>query len=192
MKLNRNTIIFYIALVVITTLIKVICAPRLEFSGTTGIIALALFAGLVDMEKKQAFLLPLIALFVSNLIIDVLFRLNMFPFAGFYKWQFIEYALLGFALTGMGMLLNKLKTTGAILGIITGPTVFFIISNFIVWLASRNALGYSNDFKGLMNCYAAGLPFYRNSLLSTAILLPVFIASYQWLVKGRLAFFMAK
>jgi len=192
MKLNKKTIIFYIALIVITTLIKILCAPRLEFSGTTGIMAVALFAGFAGSEKKQAFLLPLITLLVSNLIIEVLFRLNMFPFAGFYKWQFIEYALLGFALTAIGMAFKKMQTAGVFISAFVGATLFFIISNFIVWYGSSQIMGYSNDFKGLMNCYTAGLPFYRNSVLSTAILLPVFILSYQWYVKGRLVLSFAK
>jgi len=185
MKLNQKQIIFYTVLIAITTIIKVVCAPRIEFSGTTGIIAIALFAGFAGLEKKQAFLLPLMALLVSNLVLEVLFRLNMFPFAGFYKWQFIEYALLGFALTGLGMLFSKFNTSGIVLSIITGPTVFFLISNFIVWYGSRQTMGYSNNFKGLMDCYAAGLPFYRNSVLSTAILLPVFVAANQWFVKQK-------
>ena len=187
MKLSQKQTVFYIALIVIATLIKVLCAPRLEFSGTTGIMAIALFAGYAGLEKKQAFLWPLMALLASNLIIEVLFRLNMFPFAGFYKWQFIEYGILGFALTALGIVFKKLKTTGVVLSILSGPTLFFLISNFIVWYASRQTIGYSNNFKGLMDCYAAGLPFYRNSVLSTGILLPSFIAAYQWLVQGKAA-----
>lgn len=192
MKLSKQTAIFCFVLIFSTTLIKIICAPRLEFSGTTGIMAAALFAGFANIDKKQAFLLPLVTLFVSNVIVEILFRLNMFPFAGFYKWQFVEYALLGFALTAIGMVFRKLKTAGVVISAFVGPTVFFIISNFIVWYASRGSMGYTNDFRGVLNCYIAGLPFYRNSVSSTLILLPVFIVSYQWLVKGKLVLSLAK
>ncbi len=185
MKLNPKQAIFYAVLIAIATLIKVVCAPRIEFSGTTGIIAIALFAGFAGLQKKQAFLLPLFALIVSNLVLEVLFRLQMFPFAGFYKWQFIEYTLLGFAITAMGMLFSKFKTTGIVLSIISGPTIFFLVSNFIVWYASRQSIGYANNFKGLLDCYAAGVPFYRNSILSTAILLPVFVAANHWVLRER-------
>lgn len=192
MKLSRNTTIFCIVLIVTTTLIKIICAPRFELSGTTGIMAVALFAGFAGLDKKQAFLLPLVTLLISNIIIEILYRLNMFPFAGFYKWQFVEYALLGLVLTAIGLLFRKLKTAGVFISAIVGPTVFFLISNFIVWLASRQTIGYTNDFKGVMDCYAAGLPFYRNSVLSTIVLLPAFILAYQWLVKGKFVLSLAK
>ncbi len=185
MKLNPKQVILYAVLIAIATLIKVVCAPRIEFSGTTGIIAIALFAGFAGLPKKQAFLLPLFALIASNLVLEVLFRLQIFPFAGFYKWQFIEYTLLGFAITALGMLFSKFKTTGIVLSIISGPTIFFLISNFIVWYASRQSIGYANSFKGLLDCYAAGVPFYRNSILSTAILLPVFVAANQWVLRER-------
>jgi len=37
----------------------------------------------------------------------------------------------------------------------------------------------------LLDCYLAGVPFYRNSVLSTAILLPVFVAANQWVLRAR-------
>jgi len=45
-----------------------------------------------------------------------------------------------------------------------GCTLFFLVTNFAVW-----ALGatYPHTPEGLMACYVAALPFYRNSLLGT-------------------------
>jgi hypothetical protein len=53
-------------------------------------------------------------------------------------------------------------------------------------------LGYSNDLSGLMTSYRAGLPFYRNSVISTIIFLPSFVALYHWLMQGRLTLQTAK
>ena len=47
---------------------------------------------------------------------------------------------------------------------LVGAVAFFLISNFGVWLGGGM---YSPTWKGLLDCYAAGLPFFRNSLLST-------------------------
>ena len=49
---------------------------------------------------------------------------------------------------------------------ITGALVFFIISNFGVWLTSSF---YSPNLQGLINCYIMGIPFFTNTLLSTIL-----------------------
>jgi hypothetical protein len=51
-------------------------------------------------------------------------------------------------------------------GTLLGPTSFFIVSNYAVW---AGGWGYTKNLAGLATCYAAGVPFYRNDLLSTAI-----------------------
>ncbi len=53
-------------------------------------------------------------------------------------------------------------------GVVLGPTSFFVVSNYAVWAGSEM---YPRTLGGLAACYAAGIPFYRNDLLSTAIVL---------------------
>ena len=49
---------------------------------------------------------------------------------------------------------------------LAGPSAFFVISNFGVWLAGHL---YPATWEGLAACYVAALPFYRNSLVSTVV-----------------------
>ena len=59
-----------------------------------------------------------------------------------------------------------LKTlTFRILGVVSGTFIFFIVSNFGVWLLG----GYTYNFEGFIACYVAALPFYGNTLVSTLI-----------------------
>ena len=51
-------------------------------------------------------------------------------------------------------------------GVVLGPTSFFIVSNYAVWVGSDM---YPHTMSGVIACYAAALPFYRNDLLSTTI-----------------------
>ena len=46
-------------------------------------------------------------------------------------------------------------------------TGFFILSNGLVWLSGEM---YPHTLAGLLACYTAGLPFYRNDALSTLAL----------------------
>ena len=184
MKLTRQTIIFCFVLVAVTTLVKVICAPQIDLSGFTCVMAVSLFAGLTVKEKKVAFLFPLLTLFISDILLQVLHAVNLFPYAGFYKGQITNYALF-VLMTLIGIALRNYKIPGIVIAAFAGPTVFFLLSNFIVWKTQGAAMGYSNDFSGLMQSYSLGLPFYRNSVASTFIFLPFFIALYHRMLYGK-------
>jgi hypothetical protein len=184
MKITKQTIIFFLILVIISTAVKIICSPQINLSGFTAVIAVSLFAGLTIKDKKLAFLLPLLTLFISDVLLQVFHVLNLFPYEGFYTGQIYNYALF-IILTLIGIGLRNYKTAGIITAALVGPTIFFLLSNFIVWKTQGSLMGYPNNFSGLMQSYTFGLPFYRNSLISTFIFLPAFIALYNRIVYGR-------
>jgi hypothetical protein len=72
------------------------------------------------------------------------------------------------ATMALGWILLKSKTTfwrvGA--GVLLGPTAFWLISNYGAWPGNPS---YPQTLSGLWECYVAGIPFYRNDLISTAI-----------------------
>lgn len=191
MKLSKQTLLFYFILIAVTVIVKVICAPQINLSGISSVFAVALFAGITTKDKANAFLLPLIALFLSDVILQGLHALNVFPYSGLYSGQIINYALF-ILITLIGIAFRNYKTAGIFASAIIAPTVFFLLSNFIVWKTQGAAMGYSNDITGLMQSYTFGLPFYRNSLIATVIFLPSFIAAYHWMVYGRLSLQKAK
>ena len=65
-----------------------------------------------------------------------------------------------------------------IAGVSVGCLIFFIISNFGVWLLGDM---YSKDLEGLAQCYIMGLPFLQNSLIGSLIfsLIIEFIITYN-------------
>lgn len=184
MKPTRQSILFLFILVAISTLVKILCAPQINLSGFTCVIAVSLFAGLTIEDKKMAFLFPLLTLFISDILLQCLYAVNLFPYQGFYNGQIINYILF-IILTLSGIALRKYKTAGIITASFIGPTIFFLLSNFVVWKTQGALMGYSKDFSGLLQSYTFGLPFYRNSLISTIIFLPAFIALYNRIVYGR-------
>lgn len=191
MKLSKQTILFFLALVVVSTLVKVICAPNINLSGFTAVIAVSLFAGLTVRNKKLAFVLPLATLFISDVLLEILHAFNAFPYSGFYSGQIINYILF-IAVTLIGIGLRNYKTAGIVAAAFIGPTVFFLLSNLYVWKMQGNALGYNQDISGLWQSYSFGLPFYRNSLISTFIFLPAFVAAYNLVRYGKLQLIHAK
>lgn len=69
---------------------------------------------------------------------------------------------------------------------ILGPTSFFLVSNYAVWVAASHPGGmYAPTAAGLLTCMAAGLPFYGRDLVSTGLVLtlafgiPVAVRRFQ-------------
>jgi hypothetical protein len=83
-------------------------------------------------------------------------------YMGTWAWYLMAMAL--------GQILLHAKTTfvRVAAGALLGPTSFFVISNYATWLSGW-AFPYPHTLSGLAACFAAGVPFYRNDLASTAI-----------------------
>jgi len=191
MKLSKQTIVFFFILVAVSTLVKVLCAPQINLSGFTAVIAVSLFAGLTIQDKKLAFLFPLLTLFITDVLLQALHAANLFPYSGFYSGQIINYILF-ILLTLIGIVFRNYKTAGIVAAAFIGPTVFFLLSNFAVWKTQAVIMGYNTDISGLWQSYNFGLPFYRNSLISTFIFLPSFMALYNRMTYGRFSLAHAK
>lgn len=71
---------------------------------------------------------------------------------------------------GLGQILLSSKSTivRTAAATLLGPTSFFVVSNYAVWAAGDM---YPKTQAGLVACLAAGVPFYRNDLVSTAVVL---------------------
>ena len=181
MKFNYKLVLFTVLLIVVTVFSKLYFSTRIEWSGFSPIIAIALLAGMIVKDKPASFLLPLLSLFISDVIIEVLFRFKLFPFAGLYGYQLLNYGLL-LITTLVGWMLKGNRVSQIICGAVIAPTFFFILSNLAVWVT---ATFYTKDFNGLKECYVAALPFYLHSLIATFVFLPVFLFSHNYITKSE-------
>lgn len=189
MKISGRLILFTLILVALTTACKYFFGPDLNWSGFSPVIAIALFSGMIMKQKDISFILPLLALLLSDAVIQLLYEQNAFPYAGFYKGQWKNYTILLLTATLIGWLLKAKSYRSLLLGGIIAPTVFFLVSNFNVWLGAE--VTYTRDFNGLMACYAAGLPFYKNALIATVLFLPVILFTYNYLARRKAALIVA-
>lgn len=180
---NKKLIVFTLVLVALTTACKFFFGPDLDWSGFSPVIAIALFSGFIIKQKNLSFILPLAALFVSDIIIHILYTQDLFPYAGFYGGQWKHYLILLVA-TLIGWKLKGRSNASLLAGSVIAPTVFFLMSNFAVWLGTTEAV-YSKDFNGLMTSYAAGLPFYKNALIATLVFLPAILLLYNYMTRKK-------
>ncbi len=59
--------------------------------------------------------------------------------------------------------------------VVASSTLFFIVTNFGVWLQGW----YAPTWAGLMNCYQMGIPFYRTMLIGNIIIVPAAVGVWQ-------------
>jgi len=110
-------------------------------------------------------LAPLAVLIATDYYLTVYAYHYSFRWQGYvttWAWYLMAMAL--------GQILLRSRTTfvRVAAGALLGPTSFFVLSNYAVWVGGGMYL-YPRTLGGLGACYVAALPFYRNDLLSTAI-----------------------
>ena len=163
-KLTVSTsLLIGIALVVLGVTLRLV--PHIPNFAPIG--AIALFGGAI-LSWRIALWLPLVVMFISDVIL------------GFY--QGIEFTWLGFLLVAVfGMLLSRRGFLARIsLGVLGIGIIFFIVSNFGVWLTSGM---YSHTWAGLVQCYYMALPFFRMSFLSDMFYSVVLFGGYEMVTR---------
>lgn len=157
MKWNKSLLLSFGLLVVAAALYRVWPGRNYGFAPQ---VAMALFAGAVVKDKKLAFLLPLLSMFLSDVFYYTLGANNVAAMEGFYEGQAINYLCIA-AVTAFGFLLKKLSALRVAAFSIGGSLLYFLLSNFAVW-AGGGGFNRPKTFDGLLLCYYDGLAFYRD------------------------------
>lgn len=122
--------------------------------------AMALLGGLY-FGRRYALWVPLAALAATDLILN---RQAGYPVL--YWPRAFDYS--AFLLIGALGLWARHRSFGAKLSSVAAtPFLFYLISNFGVWLFGMNLANqfYPKTLAGLVECYAAGLPFLRGTVI---------------------------
>jgi hypothetical protein len=131
--------------------------------------AMALFGG-TYLKKKEAFILPLLSLFLSDLFIgfdSLAMRLSVYG-------SFLITVFIGFWLKSRRSLKNL------VLAALSSSIIFFLTTNFTVWFLGNM---YAKSPAGLVMCYILALPFFKNTIAGDLFYSGVFFGSYE-LVKN--------
>jgi hypothetical protein len=177
MKIDRSIIASFVLLVVIASLYRIMPGRPLGFAPQ---IAMALFSGSIVKDKKFAFLLPILSMLFSDVIYEVLYRMNLSTIAGFYSGQVLNYILFA-AVTVIGFMIKKDKVLQITAGSFAGATFYYIASNLMVWIGgglALNNLPYAKTWDGLVACFTAALPFYQGSLYATVFFSAILFGGY--------------
>lgn len=133
------------------------------------VAAMALFGGAYFSDKRVAFLVPFLALLLSDLLL------------GLHDTMIYVYG--GFALTVIiGFWIRKnLNISRIALAAVGASVLFFIVTNFGAWVTSGL---YPMTTDGLMQAYVAAIPFFQNSLLGNLVFTALLFGGYAALQRN--------
>lgn len=136
--MNRRELLV-LGFVLLAVIVRLIPHPP----NFTPITALALFGATTFNNRFVGTLVPLLAMAISDL------------YLGFYSISIWVYSAF-FLISLLGTFFKEIKMKN----ILVGSLIFFIVTNFGVWLT-----GYPKSIEGLLLCYTMALPFFLNSII---------------------------
>jgi len=153
--------------------------------------SMALFGGAVFVSKYWKYAIPIIALFVSDFILNNTLLRVWYPdheglvvFSNYMLWSYASFICA----VMIGHFFIKEITVSRVLGgAVAFTAIFFIISNFGVWMSTPI---YPKNAAGLMACYGAAIPFVKSSLAGNLFYSILLFGGYSliaksWLVEQR-------
>jgi uncharacterized protein DUF6580 len=130
----------------------------------------------IYFPKKYKFTVPLAALLISDIVLDIYYGAPLFDPLIFCRYfAFALVGLLGLAISRRASLETILPAS------LAGSTLFYGITNAFSWLTDP---GYLKNFSGLIQALTVGLPqygstptwmFFRNSLVSDLLFTLLFV-----------------
>ena len=138
---------------VVFTMIVAAAMMRLipHWPNFTPVAAIALFGGTFLKRKELAFLVPIAAMLLSDLIIG--FHTTMLP-------VYLSFV----AIVGLGLFLQRrLSVVNTLSASLLASVIFYLVTNFASWTSGM--MPYPMNAAGLIQCYIAGLPFLFNGVL---------------------------
>lgn len=146
------------------------------FFNFTPVIAIALFSGAKFQDKKWSVIIPVVSLFISDVILSYLNNFDIFHNTILFTYGSILLVIL------LGRLLNseRLNISKTVSFTLLSSLLFFVITNIGVWLFSNM---YTLDLTGLTKCFVLALPFLQKSIAGDLFFATVLFGVYELVSK---------
>lgn len=157
---KRN--VFVISAIIIAAVTRLL--PHLP--NFTPVAAMALLGGATLNDKRLAFITPIIAMLVSDLLLELVFGY------GFHNTMLFVYASIGL-ITFLGTYLqNKIKFSSLAIASLASSLIFFLVTNFGIWTVATQG-------ETLSYIYALGVPFFHYSVIGDLFYTAILFGVYQ-------------
>ncbi len=174
---RQSTFLIVATFVLVAGLLRLLLS---EVPNIAPVAAMALFGGAYFRNRKMALILPLLVMFFTDVALEIAFQAGWREFSGIHAaMPYVYISFLLVVLIGMSLRSN-VKPLPLFAGGLLSAVVFFIITNFGVWMTG----GYPATFEGLIACYTAAIPFFRYTIVGDLFFIGVFFGAFE-LVKHR-------
>ncbi len=152
-------------------------------SNFTPIGAMALFGGTYFTTKWKGYFFPLLALFVSDLVMMKIFYPNLSNGLLYDSWYWTYIAFASMVL--IGSFIKKVSAKTVVIGALIAALSHWIITDFGVWLGGCTDITtgqlYTRDINGLVKCYALAIPYLKNMLIGNLVYGAVLYGGFEYL-----------
>jgi hypothetical protein len=142
---NHSRLVALVSAILVAAVLRLVPHPP----NFTPIGAMALFSGAYLGKRGLAFLAPLAALLLSDVVL------------GFYSGMWVTYVAVALIVLIGRLALSRVSVVRVGVAAVASSVLFFLVSNFGVWALSGM---YPHDLAGLAACYVAAIPFFQNTL----------------------------
>ncbi|SDH08924.1 DUF6580 family putative transport protein [Chitinophaga filiformis] len=157
MKKDSIREILIVAMLIFLSALCRIFTNQIGLWNFNAIGAAALFGGIVLKDKRLAYVVPLLSLFMSDVFLQCFTSIHALDRNYLGQLLFVYGAFL--LITWIGTLIKKVNVLTLLLSSIDTGVLFFLISNLGTFLTTDL---YPKTGAGLLACYAAGIPFYQS------------------------------
>lgn len=141
--------------------------------------AIALFGATYFTKKKWALIIPLAAYWLSDLILNNTAYASYYDGFAWFSGGFLYlYGSMAMIVILGYYILQKVSVPRVIGGALGASIIFFVVSNFGVWVSSPT---YPLTIEGFIACYTAAIPFFHNTLAGDLIYSGVLFGGYEYL-----------
>jgi len=137
MKITKHVAIGFIFLIIVASLYRIMPDRQPGFAPQW---AMAIFGGAIIKNKKFAFLLPLLSMFISDALYEILYRNGVGNIQGFYEGQLTNYILF-VLMTFFGFFIKNFNIGKIVMASLAAPTAYFLLSNFMIWVSNSPYAG---------------------------------------------------
>ena len=149
-----------------------------SWTNFTPLGAMALFGGAYFSGKIKAYAIPLLTLFVSDLLVNYLYFQKLVLFYDGAFWVYLSFILMIF----VGSFIKKVNAVNIIMASFAAVFIHWVISDIGVVLMAGSI--YPKTFGGYLTALIAAIPFERNLLVSNLVYGFVMFGSFE-LVKTK-------
>jgi len=178
---SRNTVL--ILMIVFAVAMRLVSYKFQFLSNFTPVGAVALFGGAYFSDKWKAYLVPLAALFLSDIAINYLYTGKLVFWYGGSVYVYLCFAIMVF----IGTMIKKVNVANVLVASLASVAVHWLIMD-LPWLYGTL---YPHTLAGYGQSLIAAIPFEKNMVLGDAVYGAILFGGFE-LAKSKYTLLRSK